>query len=337
MTSYRPPRAYVCYRASEPVLVDGSLDKSVWDVAPWTEDFGDILGDAGPTPRFRTRAKILWDDRYLYIAAQLDEPHIWATLTEHDSVIFEDNDFEIFIDPDADSHDYYEVEVNAFGTVWDLRLVKPYRDGGPALNDWEIPGLKVGVHIEGTINDPSDADRFWSVELALPWEVLAEYSSAPSPPAHGDQWRINFSRVEWDVTVEDEDYVKVPGRPEHNWVWSPQEAVDMHRPETWGYVQFSAAEPGTDVFRPDPTGPARWLLQRVYWAQRAYRDAQGEWASHLGQLDLSDVDRSGVEDEPTLRLKDEGWEATLGARSLAGDPVTVHIREDSKVWVEPAG
>ncbi len=62
----------------------------------------DIQGDAEAerAPRFRTRAKVLWDENYLYIAAELEEPHVWATLTNHDfAVIFHDPDFEVFIDP----------------------------------------------------------------------------------------------------------------------------------------------------------------------------------------------------------------------------------------------
>ena len=42
---------------------------------------------------------MLWDDQYLYIAAELQEPDEKATLTKHDSVIFHDNDFEVFIKP----------------------------------------------------------------------------------------------------------------------------------------------------------------------------------------------------------------------------------------------
>ena len=165
------PRGYVCYRAHTPLEIDGKLDKPQWKAVPWTDDFVDIEGDKKPRPRFRTRAKMLWDDTYLYIGADLEDPHVWATLTEHDSVIYHDNDFEVFIDPDGDNHDYYELEINALNTEWDLRLVKPYRDGGPALNSWEIPGLKKAVHVDGTLNDPRDTDRGWSVELALPWKV----------------------------------------------------------------------------------------------------------------------------------------------------------------------
>ena len=111
------PQGYLCRRASTPILVDGKLDEAAWAEAPWTTDFVDIQGAAKPKPRFRTRAKLLWDDDYLYIAAEFEEPHVWATLTQHDSVIFQDPDFEVFIDPDGDTHAYYEFEMNALNTT----------------------------------------------------------------------------------------------------------------------------------------------------------------------------------------------------------------------------
>src|SRR5688572_9376895 len=73
-----PPRGYVCLRRGGPIAVDGRLDEKAWAEAPWTDDFVDIEGAARPEkPRFRTRAKMLWDDESLYVAAQLDEPHVW--------------------------------------------------------------------------------------------------------------------------------------------------------------------------------------------------------------------------------------------------------------------
>ncbi len=95
--------------------------------------------------------KMLWDDEFLYIAADLLEPDIWGTLTTRDAVIFQDNDFEVFIDPDGDTHDYFELEVNALKTAWDLLLPQPYRDGGSAIDGWDIAGLEVGVDIRGTL------------------------------------------------------------------------------------------------------------------------------------------------------------------------------------------
>src|SRR5262249_4917109 len=137
--TYVPPKGYVCYRAAGPVRIDGRLDDDAWLAAAWTGDFVDIAGDANPRPRFRTRAKMLWDDTYFYVGAELEEPHVWATLTAHDAVIFHDNDFEVFIDPNGDNHEYYEFEINALNTGWDLLLTRPYKDQGKAVSSWEIP------------------------------------------------------------------------------------------------------------------------------------------------------------------------------------------------------
>ena len=121
---------------------------------------------------------MLWDDDYFYIGAEMEEPDVWATLTERDSVIFRDNDFEVFIDPDGDTHAYYELEVNALNTLWDLMLIKPYRDGGPAINGWDIAGLQSAVDVRGTLNRPGDTDEGWSVEIAMPWKILREASAS---------------------------------------------------------------------------------------------------------------------------------------------------------------
>ncbi len=231
-------KRYVAPRISEIAHLDGRLDKPQWQLCPWSDDFVDIEGDKKPLPRHRTRMKMAWDAHALYIAADLEEPHLWATLTEHDSVIFHDNDFEVFIDPDGDTELYGELELNALNTTWDLLLVKPYRNGGPAINGWEIKGLRTAVHLDGTLNDPSDIDRGWSIEIAIPWAALQEISKVPSPPRKGDVWRINFSRVQWVLDIVNGKYVKRPGLPEDNWVWSPQGVVDMHQPEMWGELEF---------------------------------------------------------------------------------------------------
>src|SRR4051812_44672601 len=87
------PKGYVCQRAAQPPTIDGRLNDPAWKHAPWTDFFLDIEGAAKPKPRFHTRAKMLWDDQYFYIGAELEEPHPWATQTTHDSVIFHEHDF----------------------------------------------------------------------------------------------------------------------------------------------------------------------------------------------------------------------------------------------------
>jgi predicted esterase len=283
------PRGYLCRHTATPIAMDGKPDDAAWADAPWTADFVDIQDGARPKPRFRTRAKMLWDDDYLYITAQLEEPHVWATLTQHDSVIFLDPDFEVFIDPKGQTHNYYEFEMNALNTGWDLMLDKPYMDQGKPNNAWDIPGLKTAVHVDGTLNNPADIDRGWTVEIAFPWKVLAEHARHPGPPTEGEQWRIDFSRVEWQITTDGGVYKKVPNTPEDNWIWSPPGVVDMHRPEMWGLLQFTrqpASQPASqDVsIAAIPGKPARDLALEVYYAQRDFWKAHNRWATNLVEL-----------------------------------------------------
>lgn len=232
------PRRYTCARASGAIVIDGRLDDPGWRSARWTHAFVDIVGPHRPRPRFATRARLAWDDTCLYLAADLEEPHVCGELTSHDAVVYHDNDFEVFIDPDGDGKNYYEIEVNALNTVFDLLLERSYRDGGPARHDWDCAGMRTAVHIDGTLNDPADRDRGWSVEMALPWPALAEHATCPVPPARGDTWRLNMSRVQWRYRVENGGYQKRSGLREDNWVWSPQGEVDMHIPQRWGYITF---------------------------------------------------------------------------------------------------
>jgi hypothetical protein len=329
------PRRYVCMRAPSPPVIDGRLDDAAWSAAAWTSDFVDIEGDVRPRPSLRTRVQLLWDDDWLYIAGEIEEPHVWGTLTERDAVIFHDDDFEIFIDPDGDTHQYYELEINALGTVWDLLLVKPYRDGGPAIDAWDIAGLRSAVHVSGTVNDPTDSDAGWTVELAIPWNILEEAAPQGRPPDAGDTWRINFSRVDWDVRVENGVYTKMTDpatgrpRPEHNWVWSPQDVIDMHRPELWGMVQFSDAVVGTasPAFVPPPDEDVRMALRAVYHAQREHHEREGTWASDATLLELTAETRAALRDL-VIAVTQAGWEA-----SAAGvESGTIwHIREDGRL------
>ncbi len=232
------PKRYECRHTDFPPAIDGKLDDAAWKTAAWTDYFVDIQGELRPRPRFRTRAKMLWDDHYFYFAAELEEPHVSAALTQHDSVIFHDNDFEIFLDPNGNGRGYFEFEINALNTSWDLFLDKPYRLHGHADNSWDIPGLRTAVAIQGTLNNLKDRDTGWTVEIAIPWAALKARSTVRMPPQPGLEWRVNFSRVEWIYDAVDGRYVKRSGLAEDNWVWSPQGEINMHIPEHWGYVRF---------------------------------------------------------------------------------------------------
>lgn len=234
------PKRYECRRAPAVMHIDGALTDGEWAAAPWSDAFVDIEGAQRPPPRFETRMKMLWDDQYLYVAAWMQEPHVWATLTQRDAIVFQDNDFEIFIDPNGDTRQYNEIEVNALGTIFDLFLPRTYIDGGPAHHEWNMHGMQWAVHVDGSLNDPGDRDHGWSVEFALPWEAFRKTAGTRCPPRDGDMWRMNFSRVQWQTEVVDGAYRRIEGTKEDNWVWTPQGVVDMHRPQRWGFVRFTA-------------------------------------------------------------------------------------------------
>ena len=75
------PQGYVCQATAKPLQIDGRLDDPAWKSAAWTRKFIDIEGTRKPRPRFTTRAKMLWDKHYFYIAADMIEPHVAQGVT----------------------------------------------------------------------------------------------------------------------------------------------------------------------------------------------------------------------------------------------------------------
>jgi len=242
------PRIYIATFKSDDPTLDGDLNEPFWEGAEWSDHFIDIEGPLKPKPAFPTKVKIAYTDEALYIGAELIEPHIWAYQEEKNKPIFRyDNDFEVFIDPDGDHCNYYELELNAINTIWELSLPYPYRNKGKARNPDNMPGMESAVKVYGSLNDPSDIDSSWTVEIKFPFEGFKKYNSPAIPPMTGDHWRINFSRVQWDYTIREDSYVKKSGTTPDNWVWSPQYEINMHAPEHWGYLFFSSAAPEKEI------------------------------------------------------------------------------------------
>ena len=296
------PPVYFCPRAKGEFVMDGRIDKPFWENVPFTGNFLDISGPDFPVPRFRTRAKMCWDDENLYIAALLEGNEIWANITKRDSVMYYDNDFEVFVDPSSSGHNYMELEMNALNTQWDLILTHPYRDGGRSISCWDIPGVETAVYVAGEVNNPAADNRFWSVEIKLPFKPLMEtYSKELNPadlercyscrtaPRLGEFWRMNFSRVQWLVDVVDGKYCKRTGAdgkwlPEDNWVWAATGLIDIHCPEFWGFVFFTEHGESMEI----PADEQRKLDLRVlYYAQYAHYAKHGCFTEDLSKLECS--------------------------------------------------
>lgn len=256
---------YTCKRTAEPLVIDGKLDEGAWQRAKKSPRFVDLV--SGEPGYYDTRAAALWDDDYLYIGFWVEEPFVQAKLTERDSLIYMENDVEVFIDG---GDCYYEFEINALGTIYEVffiwqdafkhgsRFETPEFDlltndvdllGGfqdisrhekhPrgkrwAYRNWDFPGIKTAVHVDGTINDNSDIDKGWTVELAFPWSGMTHLANGRSiPPKEGDVWRVEFSRFQRMHNCG--GHID----PHPGWAWNRNGVYDSHIPECFPYLTFS--------------------------------------------------------------------------------------------------
>lgn len=254
---------YTAYRIDEPITVDGHLDEPAWQAAPRSPRFTDMV--SGRRCVHDTRAAVLWDESNLYVGFWIEEPDVQADLTERDSLIFRNNDVELFI---AGRDAYYELEINALGTIYEVFFIWnadygrfDYGAQDPTLRldadgarEWngvglkthprglrtgfwkyDLPGLRWGVHVDGTLNDASDRDRGWTVEFAVPWQslqILAQADGRSLPPADGDVWRMDFSRFN--------TYREAPPNEDSGgYFWSPHGTRDSHVPECFPIIRFA--------------------------------------------------------------------------------------------------
>jgi len=112
------------------------------------------------------------------------------------------------------------------------------RDGGHQVAGAELTNLRYAVHLNGTINDPSDRDRSWTLEIAIPWSDLKESATVPLPPKPGDEWRIQLARVEQHLDKSTGEYKKILSEQPDYAAWSPPGEFNLHIPESFGHIRF---------------------------------------------------------------------------------------------------
>jgi hypothetical protein len=257
------------YRAEREIVVDGDLDKPAWRRVPRSGRFVDMV--SGEPALYDTRVALQWDDERLYVAFWAEEPQVRATLRERDSFVWNDNDVELFV---AGDDCYYELEINAFGTVyecfwvWQDAIARGGRFDRPPFDlfsanvdllggfqdasrwgrhprgrrfgflDFDLGGLQAAVRVDGHINDPATVDRGWTVELALPWRSLAVlFDGRVLPPREAETLRCDFSRFE-ALRVHGRPLPESPGS-----CLNPHGVYDSHIPEAFSVVHFTTRTP----------------------------------------------------------------------------------------------
>lgn len=209
--------------------IDGKLDEAFWESAEPV-----MLAPLGSAPDLKTEVRVVRGSEHLYIGATLPDEHIWSTLEKRDADLWTEEVFEVYIDTDRSGEDYLELQINPLGTIFDARFEQQLGRGEGSRQEqidraraWDMEGLESAVAVEGTINDDSDKDKAWSVELKLPFSAIP---GAEGAPKDGDTWAVNFYRFD-----RPEDKVS------HAYAWSKPTTGDFHQFERFGDLKFGAA------------------------------------------------------------------------------------------------
>ena len=168
---------------------------------------------SGAEPRQETSVRAVWDAEELRVLLHAADTHAWATLTERDAPLYEEEVVEVFLDPVGDLESYFEIEVNPLNAVLDL-VLRRNRSGYAKDFAWRCEGLRTAVVKSATA---------WSAELAIPFRSLIA-----APPKAGDCWRVNFCRID-----------RPPGVPRELTAWSPPGRANFHTPERFGVLEFA--------------------------------------------------------------------------------------------------
>jgi hypothetical protein len=218
--------SYTARRATSSITIDGKLDEPAWFAAPDTGTFQFPWWKSGR--KERTRAKLLWDDKNLYVSHIAEDEFITARHRERDGKIFEDDCFEIMIAPNpATPEVYFNLEWNVIGGLVDN--FRPDGPGKPRAPVWNAEGVEIAGQYSGTLNDDSDHDRYWQVEVKIPFSNFAKVA-VRVPPASGGVWKMNLNRHGGKVNGQFSQ-------------WSPGDtsSPNFHTPHRFGSLIFSGA------------------------------------------------------------------------------------------------
>ncbi|MHB9037308.1 MAG: carbohydrate-binding family 9-like protein [Armatimonadota bacterium] len=178
----------------------------------------------------KTEARVLWDDSYLYVAYRAYDKDVWSLLKDRDAQTCTEDCLECFIQPDPTRQTYYNFEINAAGAIYDSYNVG--RNSGGYDHHrwaaWNCEGLRTGIAIDGTLNKWSDTDRYWQMELAIPFAELPSLNG--KMPKVGDVWRFLLARYDYSVYLPDGVELSC---------CSHLKAVDFHTTSDWSRLRFA--------------------------------------------------------------------------------------------------
>jgi hypothetical protein len=218
-------RAAECRRATSPIQIDGKLDEPAWQQASVLKDFAVYWEHR--VPKTTTRARLLWDDQYLYFAADMDDSDLYADVTEHNGMCWFNDVFELFFKPSPSRLGYYEFQVNAANTQLEMYL--PSRGaGGYGRFHHRRLGIESQVVLRGTLNHWQDRDDGWTVEGRIPWTA---FQPTGGRPQIGDKWRFALCRYDYSTAFEQPELSST----------APLTDASFHHYEDYGELTFTGS------------------------------------------------------------------------------------------------
>ncbi len=139
--------------------IDGELDEPEWTNAPGRT--GGFIAPDGSAARPFSEARLLWDEKNLYIALFAADEDVEVAKVEHDGPVWTADSFGLVL---TRSDGWTRtIDVGPSGTLTDGAS----SPGKPIDYTWQS-GAQVATDIDGTRDDTSDRDEEWVVEMAVP-------------------------------------------------------------------------------------------------------------------------------------------------------------------------
>ena len=332
--SRRAGRSATACRLS--LQIDGRLSEAAWKAAPWSDPFVDI--DGTRRPPLGTRMKMLWDDDHFYIGAELEEPDLWGTLETRDSVIFQDNDFEVFIDPDGDTHCVLRARDQraehglgpAAGSAVPRRRARhpclghrrPAHGRRSARHDQSSRRSDRGlVDRDGDPVDDPGRSRATAQPAACRGSVARQLLACAVAVGRAERGLCEAARCQDRQALPRRQLgLESAGRNQH----AHARAVGLR-----AVLECRGCAIGRRSSSRTGTNASSGRCGGCYYRQRDYRSTHGRYASDLSLLNVADIRVDGMEFRPSIQVTDSLYEL----RAAGFDDAVVHLRQDGRVWV----
>jgi predicted TIM-barrel fold metal-dependent hydrolase len=219
-SSARAPTLKVPRTADFAVTGDGA--NQAWEKAEWTamNRRGRVAG-----ADLKTRFKVLYSERGLYVLMDGEDAKISATIKEDFLDLWKEDVFEFFLWPDERQSLYFEYEISPLGVELPI-LIPNIDDKFLGWRPWHYEGdrkVQKATSVTGGAKESGAGVKSWRAEVFVPFDLLKPLANVP--PKSGSKWRANFYRMDYD-------------QPQPwAWDWAPV-GPSFHEYKKFGTLEF---------------------------------------------------------------------------------------------------